>query len=87
MAIAVYFPIKGMTLDQFNEIHRRLEEAGEGKNPHRLHHSCFGEEEDLMVYDIWDSPESFQAFGEYSCPSRSSSALIRALRRSWPCIS
>ena len=68
MAIAVYFHLKGMTLEQFNEIHRRLEEAGDGKNPHRLHHSCLGEEGDLMVYDIWDSPESFQAFGEVLMP-------------------
>jgi hypothetical protein len=68
VAIAVYFHIKNMTLDQFNEIHRRLEEAGGGENPHRLHHSCFGEEGDLMVYDIWDSPENFQAFGEVLMP-------------------
>ena len=68
MAIAAYFHPKGMTLAQFEEIHKRLADAGDGDNPHRLHHSCVGEDGDLMVYDIWDSPESFQAFGEVLMP-------------------
>ena len=63
MAVAAYFHPKNMTLAQFEEIHKRLNEAGEGDNPHRLHHSCFGADGDLMVYDVWDSPEAFAAFG------------------------
>ena len=70
MAIAAYFHPKNMTLTQFNEIHQRLEKVGAEPNPHRLHHSCFGEDGDLMVYDIWDSPESFQSFGEVSSTRR-----------------
>ncbi|MBV8430152.1 MAG: hypothetical protein JO244_03255, partial [Solirubrobacterales bacterium] len=34
----------------------------------RLHHSCFGEDGDLMVYDIWESQEAFQAFGAKLMP-------------------
>ena len=68
MAIAAYFHPKNMTLKQFSGIHQRLEEAGAEPNPHRLHHSCFGGDGDLMVYDIWDSPESFQTFGEVLMP-------------------
>ena len=68
MAVAAYFHPKNLTLDQFNEVHRRLEKAGAQPSPHRLHHSCFGEDGDLMVYEIWDSPESFQAFGEVLMP-------------------
>lgn len=68
MAIATYFHPKNMTLKQFNEIHRRLDEAGGEPNPNRIHHSCFGDDGDLMVYDIWDSEESFQAFGEILMP-------------------
>jgi len=56
MAIAAYFHPKNMTLAQFNEIHWRLEKAGAEPDPHRLDHSCFGDDGDLMVYDIWDSP-------------------------------
>jgi hypothetical protein len=68
MAIATYFHPKAMTLEQFEEIHERLDKAGERNNPHRLHHSCFGEDGSLMVYDIWDSQESFRAFGEVLMP-------------------
>jgi hypothetical protein len=70
MAIAVYFHAKGMTLDQFNESHRLLSAAGPAAAapPGRLHHSCFGEDGDLMVYQVWDSAESFQAFGETLMP-------------------
>lgn len=68
MAIAVYFHPKGMTLEQFEETHRRLSEAGMAEPAGRLHHSCFGEDGDLMVYDIWDSPESFEAFGAVLMP-------------------
>ena len=68
MPVAVYFHPQGMTLEQFEEIHRRLNEAGEGGNPARLHHSCFGPDGDLMVYDIWDSTDSFEAFGHRLMP-------------------
>lgn len=67
MAIGAYFNTK-MTLDQFNEVHKRLDAAGEGNNPHRLHHSCFGPDGELMVYDVWDSPEAFEAFGAVLMP-------------------
>jgi hypothetical protein len=68
MPVAVYFNPKGMTLDQFEETHRRLEAAGLEPASERLHHSCFGEEGNLMVFDIWTSVESFQAFGEKLMP-------------------
>ena len=68
MAVAAYFHPRNMTLAQFRDIHERLVKVGAEPNAHRLHHSCFGEDGDLMVYDIWDSPESFQAFGEALMP-------------------
>ena len=63
MAIAVYFHPKDMTLEQFEESHRRLAEAGAAEPDGRIHHSCFGEDGNLMVYDIWESPDKFEAFG------------------------
>jgi hypothetical protein len=70
MAIAVYFHPKGMTLDQYYEAHRRLDQAGVGLHNQegRLHHSCFSADGELMVYDVWDSPEAFQAFGQKMMP-------------------
>jgi hypothetical protein len=70
MAIAVYFHPKGMTLDQFNDSHRLLSAAGPAAAAPagRIHHSCFGDDGDLTVYQIWESPESFQAFGATLMP-------------------
>jgi hypothetical protein len=68
MAIAVYFHPKQMTLEQYAEVHRRLAGQGAADQAHRWHHSCFGPEDDLMVMDIWDSPESFEAFGGVLMP-------------------
>jgi hypothetical protein len=68
MAIAVYFHPKEMTLEQFNETHRRLADVGQAEPDGRIHHSCFGEDGDLMVYDVWESPESFEAFGATLMP-------------------
>jgi len=68
VAIAVYFHPKGMTLKQFEETHRRLDQAGVSKPNGRIHHSCFGTDGDLMVYDVWESPETFDAFGKTLMP-------------------
>ena len=68
MAIAVYFHPDSMTLDQFEETHRRLADAGAAEPPGRIHHSCFGEDGGLMVYDIWESQEAFDAFGATLMP-------------------
>ena len=70
MPIAVYFHPQGMTLDAYYDIHRRLEAAGAGLTDQqgRLHHSCIGEDGDLMVYDVWESQEAFEAFGEKLMP-------------------
>jgi hypothetical protein len=68
VAIAVYFHPKGMTLKQFEESHRQLDDAGASTPPGRIHHSCFGEDGDLMVYQVWESREHFQAFGETLMP-------------------
>jgi hypothetical protein len=65
VAIAAYFHPKGMTLETYYEIHRRLEAAGVGLRDEsgRVHHSCIGEDGDLMVYDIWASQDAFEEFG------------------------
>ena len=68
MAIAVYFHPKDMTLAQFHEIHARLDAAGHGSPAARVHHSCFGTDGDLMVYDVWESPEAFETFGGVLMP-------------------
>jgi len=68
MAIAIYFHPQSMSAAQYDETIKRLEAAGAGKPPGRVHHSCFGPPDHLMVYDVWDSPESFEKFGQTLMP-------------------
>jgi hypothetical protein len=68
LAIAVYFHPKQMTLAQFEESHRRLTGAGSAEPEGRIHHSCFGEDGEKMVHDVWESPEAFEAFGAVLVP-------------------
>ena len=64
MAIAIVFTPPSMSITQYNEIIRKLESAGAGKPKGRLHHFCYGSGDQLRVFDTWESPESFEAFGK-----------------------
>ena len=68
MAVAVYFHPRGMTLEQFDEIGRRLEAGGHLPPKGGLHLSCFGTDGDLMVYNVWESQEAFDEFGKVLMP-------------------
>ena len=68
MAIAIYFHPEAMSATQYDEIMTRLDAAGQGKPRGRTHHSTFGPDDHLMVYDIWDSQEDFDAFGQTLMP-------------------
>lgn len=68
MAIAIYFHPESMSAAQYEDVMRRLEAAGQGKPKGRTHHSTFGPDDHLMVYDVWDSQEDFDAFGQTLMP-------------------
>jgi len=58
----------GMTASQYDECIKRLEVAGAGNPKGRLYHVCYGDPNNLMVTDVWDSVETFQKFGETLTP-------------------
>ncbi|HKH66695.1 MAG TPA: hypothetical protein VKA75_04940 [Reyranella sp.] len=68
MAIGVYFPEANFTAKQYGEVVKRLEQAGMGMPTGRLHHVSFGEETNLQVFDVWESQETFDKFGETLLP-------------------
>lgn len=68
MAIAVLFTPRSMNADQYDEIIRRLQEAGAGSPPGRRFHVCFGTGSNLRVLDVWDSEETFGSFGQTLMP-------------------
>ena len=64
MAVVMRIVPPGFTAAKYNEVVKRLEDAGAGHPPGRLYHVCFGDEANLRVSDIWDSRENFEKFFE-----------------------
>jgi hypothetical protein len=65
--IAVYVRPEALTIDQYNQARKGLEASGADMTG-RKHHSCFGEEGQLMVFEIWDSQQNYEAFGKFLMP-------------------
>jgi hypothetical protein len=68
MAIGIYVNPASMTAAQYDEIIGRLDAAGAGKPAGRLYHACFGSGDKLQVFDIWESQQAFDKFGETLMP-------------------
>ena len=65
--IAVYVKPEALTIDQYNKARKGLDASGADMTG-RKHHSCFGEDGQLMVFEIWDSQENYDAFGKFLMP-------------------
>ena len=68
MALIVHFTPKGMDDKKYAEVLRKLEAAGAGAPSGRLHHACYGDKRALRVTDVYDTPQSFEAFGQTLVP-------------------
>lgn len=69
MALGYYFRPESMTADKYDEIIRRLDAAGAGNPEGRRYHFAFGEGGgSLSVFDVWDSAEQFDRFGQTLMP-------------------
>ncbi len=65
--IAVYVKPEKLTVEQYNKARKGLDASGANMEG-RKHHSCFGEDGQLMVFEIWDSQASYDAFGKHLGP-------------------
>ncbi|TMM05181.1 MAG: hypothetical protein E6G05_04940 [Actinobacteria bacterium] len=68
MSMVVRFSPEGLTTDQYEEVQRRLAEAGHWPPDGLEYHVCFGENGQLSVSEIWSSNEQFDAFGQHLLP-------------------
>jgi hypothetical protein len=68
MAIGIYFAVQGMTPEVYDGVIQQLADAGQGAPAGRTYHAAFAMEGGLHVFDVWDSEESFGAFGETLIP-------------------
>jgi hypothetical protein len=65
--IAVYVMPESLTTEQYNKARGALD-ATDANFEGRKHHSCFGEEGKLAVFEIWESQEAYEAFTKFLIP-------------------
>ena len=76
MSIVVrYAPVPASTLEQYDEVWRRLQESGELPADGCDYHVAFLAEGQLLVSEVWDSPEQLEAFGKRVMPLLADVAL------------
>lgn len=76
MSIVVRHRPTNLTAERYDESTRRLEEAGVQWPPQGLDlHVCFGTGGNLLVSEIWDSREQFEAFAERLMPMLSEAGI------------
>ena len=68
MAVAIYFNPSTLTEEQYRAVVGKLESDGAWPPAGLVHHSCFGEGDQLMVYEVWETQEALDAFGQRLMP-------------------
>ena len=69
MSIVVRYQPKPLTAEKYDATTAQLEAAGLEWLPNGMDYRiCFGTDGDLMVSEIWDSRQQWQAFGERPMP-------------------
>jgi hypothetical protein len=70
MALGLYFRPQGFTTSVYDATLTQLEQAGAGFNkvPGRTFHCAMEVEGNIHVFDVWESMEQFQKFGETLVP-------------------
>lgn len=68
MAIGIYFTGGDFPADAYDEGVRKLQEAGAGAPDGRLYHVALETDGQISVFDVWESQEAFDAFGETLMP-------------------
>ncbi len=75
MAIVAHFETPGMTVEQYEQTLKKLEEAGLGSPDGRIYHVASPIEGGWSVTDVWESEEKLGAFGDALMPILSSTGV------------
>lgn len=68
MALGYYFGAGTFSPAQYDEAIKKLDEAGVAAPDGRLHHIALESDGNIQVFDVWESPEKFDAFGAVLMP-------------------
>lgn len=64
MSLVIRFAPPSLTAEQYDEVVRRLKEAGIIPADGLDYEVCFGSDDNFKVSQVWDSQEQLDAFGE-----------------------
>jgi hypothetical protein len=68
MALGIYIVHEGFTPEKYDEALRRLEATGAGSPKGRSSHFALESDGSIQVFDVWESQEDFDAFGQTLVP-------------------
>jgi hypothetical protein len=68
MALGMYFTPSSFTPAKYDDTISRLKAAGAGAPAGRLYHVALESDGQIQVFDVWESQESFEAFGRTLVP-------------------
>ena len=68
MAILMIHDGEGDTLEHYDQLIQRLEQAGQGTPPGRLSHVTARKGGGYIVADVWESQEAFDRFAQVLAP-------------------
>jgi hypothetical protein len=68
MAVLVRFAPSGLTSEQYNNVGKKLQDAGHWPPEGLLAHVCFGTSGNLRVSEVWESRERQEQFAEQLMP-------------------
>jgi hypothetical protein len=68
MPLGMYFTPAGFTAESYDEANRRLDAAGAASPTGREYHCAMKGPDGISVFDVWDSRESFDKFGQTLLP-------------------
>jgi len=68
MALVVHFTPSSFTSGEYDEVVSRLEAVGAGSPAGRLYHIAMETGGQIRLIDIWESAETFHAFGATLVP-------------------
>ena len=68
MAISVRFAEEPTSREKYDEVRKRLEDAGDWPPPGLIFHAAQGDSDVEEVFEVWESREAFERFGSKLMP-------------------
>jgi hypothetical protein len=68
LAVGVLFTPPSLNAQRYDEVMKRLSEAGAANPKGRVYSACFGSGDKFQVFDVWASQADFDAFGPILMP-------------------